>query len=225
MSEIDTKNIFSQLGLNRPTDDSGKDNDELGQTEFLELMTAQLQYQDPLKPMENGDFLGQMAQFGTVSGISELNSTFNNLSASFQSNQALQASTLVGRRVMVPGDSGFLGQGGSLSGSVELDQPASKVVITIKSSAGQLVNRQEMGVQQAGLLNFEWNGLDANGNQLPGGEYQIAAEVHRGTEVSAGAMFTVVDVESVTLGVGGQDLTLSVSGLGDIDMSQVRKIM
>jgi flagellar basal-body rod modification protein FlgD len=98
-------------------------------------------------------------------------------------------------------------------------------VITIKDSAGQLVNRQEMGVQQAGLVNFEWNGLDASGNQLPGGEYQIAAEVHRGTEVSAGAMFTVVDVESVTLGVGGQDLTLSVSGLGDIDMSQVRKIM
>ena len=225
MSEIDTKNIYSQLGLNRPTDEAGKSNDELGQTEFLELMTAQLQYQDPLKPMENGDFLGQMAQFGTVSGISELNSTFNNLSASFQSNQALQASTLVGRRVMVPGDSGFLNQGGSLSGSVELDQTASKLVITIKDSAGQLVNRQEMGVQQAGLVNFEWNGLDASGNQLPGGEYQIAAEVHRGTEVSAGAMFTVVDVESVTLGVGGQDLTLSVSGLGDIDMSQVRKIM
>ena len=225
MSEIDTKNDYSQLGLNRPTDEAGKNGDELGQAEFLELMTAQLQYQDPLKPMENGDFLGQIAQFGTVSGISELNSTFNNLSASFQSNQALQASTLVGRRVMVPGDSGFLNQGGALSGSVDLDQPASKIVITIKNSAGQLVNRQEMGVQQAGLVDFEWNGLDANGNQLPVGEYQIAAEVHRGTEVSAGAMFTVVDVESVTLGVGGQDLTLSVSGLGDIDMSQVRKIM
>ena len=225
MSEIDTKNVYSQLGLNRPTDDANKGNDELGQAEFLELMTAQLQYQDPLKPMENGDFLGQMAQFGTVSGISELNSTFNNLSASFQSNQALQASTLVGRRVMVPGDSGFLSQGGSLSGSVDLDQPASKIVITIKNSTGQLVNRQELGIQQPGLVDFEWNGLDADGNSLPGGEYQIAAEVHRGTEVSAGAMFTVVDVESVTLGVGGQDLTLSVSGLGDIDMSQVRKIM
>jgi flagellar basal-body rod modification protein FlgD len=87
------------------------------------------------------------------------------------------------------------------------------------------VNRQELGVQQAGLIDFSWNGQDANGNSLPTGEYKIAAEVHRGKEVSAGQMYTVVDVESVTLGVGGQDLTLSVSGLGDIDMSQVRKIM
>jgi len=67
MSEIDSKNIFSQLGLNKPVNSDAKANDELGQAEFLELMTAQLRYQDPLKPMENGDFLGQMAQFGTVS--------------------------------------------------------------------------------------------------------------------------------------------------------------
>jgi flagellar basal-body rod modification protein FlgD len=225
MSEIDTKNIYSQLGLNSPADSTGKRNDELGQAEFLELMTTQLQYQDPLKPMENGDFLGQMAQFGTVSGINDLNTTINTMSASFQSNQALQASTLVGRRVMVPSPSGFLEAGSPLKGSVELGQPASKMVITIKNSVGQLVNRQEMGVQQAGLIDFEWDGLDGNGNSLPGGKYQIEAEVYRGTEVSAGNTFTVVDVESVTLGVGGQDLTLSVSGLGDIDMSQVRKIM
>ena len=93
MTEIDNNSIYSQLGLNRTSDTSDKENDELGQTEFLELMTAQLKYQDPLKPMENGDFLGQMAQFGTVSGINELNTTFSSMSASFQSNQALQAST------------------------------------------------------------------------------------------------------------------------------------
>jgi flagellar basal-body rod modification protein FlgD len=200
MPDIDTNSIYAQLGLSQPAENNTRDNDELGQAEFLALMTAQLQYQDPLKPMENGDFLGQMAQFGTVSGINDLNATFNNLSASFQSNQALQASTLVGRRVLVPSQTG-----------VELAQPASKLVITIKNSAGQLVNRQELGLQQAGLIDFEWNGLDADGNNLPSGEYQIAAEVYRGTEVSSGSMFSVVDVES--------------AGLGDIDMGQVRKIM
>ena len=225
MSDIDTNSIYTQLGLNQPTEKDTRENDELGQEEFLALMTAQLQYQDPLKPMENGNFLGQMAQFGTVSGISDLNTTINTMSASFQSNQALQASTLVGRRVLVPSQTGILNDGASLMGSVELAQPASKVVITIKNSAGQLVNRQELGLQQAGLIDFEWNGLDSDGNSLPTGQYQIAAEVYRGTEVSSGSMFTVVDVESVTLGVGGQDLTLSVSGLGDIDMNQVRKIM
>ena len=225
MTEIDSNNIYTQLGLTRPKETPADASDELGQAAFLQLMTAQLKYQDPIKPMENGDFLGQMAQFGTVSGINDLNASFSTLSSSFQSNQALQASTLVGRRVLVPSDTATLGDGKSVLGSVDLLQPASKVVLTIKNSAGQLVHRRDLGVQQAGLIDFQWNGLDANGNSLPGGEYQIAAEVHRGTEVSSGQMYTVVDVESVTLGVGGQDLTLSVSGLGDIDMSQVRKIL
>ena len=225
MTDIDSKNIYTQLGLNKALSTDTRANDELGQAEFLELMTAQLRFQDPLQPMENGDFLGQMAQFGTVSGINELNSTFNTMSSSFQSNQALQASTLVGRRVMVPSQSAFLNDAEAIKGSVELEQPASKVVITVKKGAGQLVHRQELGIQQAGLVDFEWNGQDADGNSLPGGQYQIGAEVYRGAEVTAGTMYTVVDVESVTLGAGGQDLTLSVSGLGDIDMSQVRKIM
>ncbi len=120
MNEIDTKNPFSPLGLSNASGAKTKENDELGQAEFLELMTAQLRFQDPLEPMENGDFLGQIAQFGTVSGINELNTTFNSLNSSFQSNQALQASTLVGRKVLVPSEIGYLGATGGLSGSVEL---------------------------------------------------------------------------------------------------------
>ncbi len=225
MNEIDKTNAFSQLGLSSNQDGKTKANDELGQAEFLELMTTQLKFQDPLKPMENGDFLAQMAQFGTVSGINELNSTFNSMSASFQSNQALQASTLVGRKVLVPAEAGYLKDGAELKGSVDLNQPASKLVVTVKNSAGQLVNRQDLGLQQSGLIDFAWNGLDSNGTRLSAGEYQIEAEVHRGTDVSAGATLSVVDVESVTLGKAGQNLTLSVTGLGDLDMSQVRKIL
>ena len=225
MSEIDTKNVYSQLGLTHRETTDEQARDELGQAQFLELMTAQLRFQDPLKPMENGDFLGQMAQFGTVSGINELNSSMAGLSTSFQSNQALQASTLVGRRVLVPSGSGFLGEQGPMQASVELDQPASQVVISVTDGAGQLVHREQFGVQQAGMLDYQWNGENADGNRMPAGEYRIAAEIHRGDEITSGAMFTLVDVESVAVGAGGADLTLSVSGLGDIGMSQVRKIL
>lgn len=225
MTEIDNNSIYSQLGLSRTSETSDQANDELGQTEFLELMTAQLKYQDPLKPMENGDFLGQMAQFGTVSGINELNTTFSSMSASFQSNQALQASTLVGRRVMVPSDMGVLVDDAPLQGAIELEQTASDLIVTVTNAAGQLVHRRDMGLQQSGMIEFSWDGLDNDGNRLPAGNYQIEAEAHQGSLVSAAPTFTVVDVESVTLGIGGQDLTLSVSGLGDIDMGQVRKIL
>jgi flagellar basal-body rod modification protein FlgD len=225
MNEIDTSNPFSQLGLNSPADGPKKPNDELGQSEFLELMTAQLQFQDPLEPMENGDFLGQMAQFGTVNGINTLNTTFNSLNSSFQSNQALQASTLVGRKVLIPSDIAHLGSTGGLSGSVELDQSASQVTVSVTNSAGQLVHQQQLGAQPEGISNFEWDGTNSTGAQQPAGNYSISAEVNNGTSVTAGSMFSVVDVESVTIGTAGQDLTLSVSGLGDISMSQVRRIL
>ena len=225
MSDIDTKNLYNQLGVNRTESKESKSNDELGQSEFLELMTAQLKFQDPLSPMENGDFLAQMAQFGTVSGINDLNSAFNSMSAAFQSNQALQASTMVGRNVLVPGNQVVLGESGGIHAAVELEQPANQVIVSVTDAAGQLVHRIDLGQQSAGLTEFDWNGLNADGNAVSPGNYRISAEIQRGEQVTSGSTLTMVQVESVTLGQAGQDLTLTVSGLGDINMSQIRKIM
>ncbi len=224
MSDIDPTKIYSQLGLTK-TEEKPKQNDQLGQAEFLELMTTQLKFQDPLKPMENGEFIGQMAQFGTVSGINDLNTAFSSLSASLQSNQALQASTLVGRSVLVPANSVSLQPGEIARGAVNIDRFATNITVSIEDGAGQLVRQINLGEQSAGLIDFEWDGRDQSGNALASGDYRISAQVERGNERQAGEMLAVVDVESVTLGTGGQDLTLSVRGLGDIEMNQVRKIL
>jgi flagellar basal-body rod modification protein FlgD len=225
MSEIDSNNIYTQLGINKTDSSTTEANDELGQEQFLELMTAQLQFQDPLSPMENGDFLAQMAQFGTVSGINELNTAFDNMSAAFQSNQALQASTMVGRDVLVPSDQAVLESEGDLHGAVDLDEAATSVIVSVTDASGQLVHRVDLGYQSAGLVEFDWNGLDSDGNRAAAGTYTLSAEVYQGDEVTAGETLTTVSVESVTLGQAGQDLTLTVSELGDIPMSQIRKIM
>lgn len=225
MSDIDTKQLYNQLGINKPQQNDKKANDELGQAEFLELMTSQLKFQDPLEPMENGDFLAQMAQFGTVNGINELNTAFSNMSTAFQSNQALQASTMVGRDVMLPGNQSQLGETGSLHAAVDLQQPANRVVINITDTNGQLVHRMETGLQQAGLMEFDWNGLNTSGDRVSPGRYTLSAEIHRGENTSIGDTLVTAPVESVTLGQAGQDLTLTVSGLGDISISQIRKIM
>ena len=225
MSDIDNSKLYTQLGLNKPQASDGKKNDELGQTEFLELMTAQLKFQDPLQPMENGDFLAQMAQFGTVNGINELNTAFNSMSAAFQSNQALQASTMVGRDVLVPGDQAQLASGGSVHAAVELDQPARQLIVNITDELGQLVHRIDLGQQSAGMVEFDWNGMTSDGTASNPGNYRLSAELHQSEETVAGTVLTTARVESVTLGQGGQDLTLTLSGLGDINMSQIRKIM
>lgn len=225
MSNINS-DVYSQLGINKVTETKTNATDNsLGQTEYLELMTAQLMNQDPLEPMENGDFIGQMASFGTVSGIGDLNNTMNDFAAAFQSNQALQASTMVGRNVLVKSDVVSFNSEGIISASVDLDQSASNVVINVTDASGQLVDRRDLGVQSAGLVNYQWDGQGANGQQYSSGQYKITAEVQQGGETSSGVTLTSELVESVTLGKGGQDLTLTVSNLGDISMSQIRKIM
>jgi len=125
MTEI---GAFDGLGISRPQPESGR-RSELGQEDFMTLMIAQFRNQDPMKPMENGEFLGQLAQFGTVSGIDELHGEFAGLRSSIQSEQALQAANLVGHTVLAESDTGYFTGGGRLAGAVELPASAANVQI------------------------------------------------------------------------------------------------
>lgn len=221
MNPIDTKNsIPDSLGLTKPERvATGK----LGQDQFLELMVAQLKNQDPLKPMQNGEFLGQLAQFGTVSGIQDLQKSFSGLASSLQSNQALMASSLVGRSVLAPGDSGTLVPGASLRGAVDLPKSAQNVVLDITDSGGQLVRRLELGAQTAGAARFSWDGLNSTGALAPAGIYKLTAQVQGGNERYAVNTLIEARVDSVTLG-GTNGLTLNLSGIGPVNLSDVRQI-
>jgi hypothetical protein len=107
MAGIDATTL-EQAGLARAPTADARANDKLGQEQFLKLMITQLNNQDPFKPLESGEFLGQLAQFGTVSGIQDLQQSFQGLAGSMQSNQALQAAGLVGRSVYVPAQEAWL---------------------------------------------------------------------------------------------------------------------
>ena len=109
---------FESIGLK--TDKKPLKEKHLGQEDFMELMLAQMNHQDPFKPMENGEFLTQMAQFSAVSGLKDIKDSFKSLSESMQSNQALQAASMVGRRVLVNGTSTELVDGKGISGTVDL---------------------------------------------------------------------------------------------------------
>ena len=73
---------------------------KLGQQDFLRLMVAQIQNQDPMQPQMNGEFLSQLAQFSTNDGVAKMQESLQQMATSLQSNQALQASALVGRKVL-----------------------------------------------------------------------------------------------------------------------------
>lgn len=219
ISAIDNSFDPGALGLALP---GGVESNELGQQEFLELMLTQLKNQDPFKPMESGEFLGQLAQFGTVSGLGELQQSFDSLSGSLVSDQALQAAGLVGRSVTIESGEGVLPAGGALTGAIDLAQGSSSVNVQIADAAGQIVRRIELGSHPEGLVSFRWGGETDTGLSAPPGRYSVSAQYFNGHEMQGTPTLVDARVESVTLGAGG--VSINVEGLGTVPFSIVREI-
>lgn len=221
----DLSSISDLSGLGIATQQPRERQDELGQEDFLRLMITQFRNQDPFKPMENGDFLGQIAQFGTVSGIQELQGAFGTLSESLYSDQALQASGLVGRTVLARLDSGALAPGGDISGAVDVPAGTPSLKVEIVDASGQVVKHLDLGSQSAGLVSFLWDGITDDGELADPGLYKVEATVTADGGSFAAETLIAAPVESVTLARAGNGLTLNLAGLGQLPFNQVRQIM
>lgn len=220
MATIDTQNTIPEgLGLTAPKRTASK---ELGQEQFLELMIAQLKNQDPMKPMENGEFLSQMAQFGTVSGIQDLQKSFGQMANALQSNQALMASSLVGRAVLVPGAK-LTYTGTPALAAAELPQAASDVRVTVTDAGGQVLRQFNLGAQSAGTVKFTWDGLTNAGQPLASGQYNVKVEAVNAGKTSALATYVAARVDSVSLG-GQQGLTLNLWDGSTASLTDVKEI-
>lgn len=226
MSIDSTSEVWSQLGLTRTDDKKQQAADEVGQEQFLKLMLAQMQNQDPMKPMENGEFLTQIAQFSSAKGIADMSESLQGLSTSLTSNQALQASSMIGRTVLSPSDTGFLdAQGGGMGGMIDMPNSTNNLTIRIQDANGADVKVIPMGQQQSGPVYFAWDGLDEAGTAYPPGSYKVIAEAEVDGQNKAVETLMASRVESVSIGKAGQGITLNVTGLGSVSMSDVREIM
>lgn len=217
MSTIDT--TYNDLGLSLQQSGAKK---SLGQDDFLRLMTTQLQNQDPFKPMENGEFLGQMAQFSTVSGIQELQASFSTLASSLAANQTLQAASLVGRSVMVPSETGWLPADGDLRGAAALPG-GGELVVDIVDADGTVVRNLDLGTQSAGIASFTWDGLDNAGAPAVEGRYTMRARLVQGNAQTALETLAVGQVQSVGLSRDG--LTLELLGLDPAPLADILQIL
>lgn len=224
MNEISLQDDLARLGLTARQNQERTDN-ELGQEDFMSLMIAQFQNQDPFAPMENGEFLGQLAQFGAVDGIDRLNTAFSGLSESIYSDQALQASNLVGRDVLAESSTAYLEEGGNLSGAIELTASAENVEIDILDGAGQLVQRLQLGQQASGVVDFAWNGMRSNLELAAPGDYRMEARIVRGATTESTSTLINARVDSVNLGGAGNGMSLNLAGGGSLTMDQIRRIL
>lgn len=192
--------------------------EELGSEDFLTLMVAQLKNQDPTKPMDNMQFMGQLAQFSTVAGIQEMQEGFSDLAASMTANQTVQAAGLVGRDVVTEGNVGNLvnytnAEGESISllnATIDFGGSTSGGQIYIQDLQGRLVYSADLPASTSSTMPVQWNGLDSSGNALPPGSYRVSAEATIGGQNQSVSVYAHQRVVSVAIDqvTGGVSLNL-----------------
>jgi flagellar basal-body rod modification protein FlgD len=225
--------LLSGLGLASRAPDSGaaRSSDgprsaaELGQADFLRLMIAQLRNQDPFKPMESGEFLGQIAQFGTVSGIDQVRSAVEQLAGGLGGNQALQAAGLVDRTVLVPSREAWLPPDGQVTGAADVPDGATSAAVGVYDVSGRLIATLPLESSESGRVPFVWDGTLADGGEAAPGFYELRPTALVGGKATSVDALVEGRVESVSLsGEGNASVALTVTGLGTVDLGRVRGI-
>ncbi len=217
--------VHQLLGMSDPTQETfkGRGKSELGQEDFLALMVAQLENQDPTKPMDNNEFLSQMAQFSMVNGIEDLNGSFGSVSDSILGAQGLQAATLLDKQAIVQTDSASFDGVAPVEGIIDQTQPMAQIEVQIRDASGALVRSMSVEPSAGREVSFEWDGRDSNGKAVEAGNYYFAAAGAANGQVGNLPMAMANRIESVSLDQTTQQVTLNLAKGRTASLGEVRE--
>lgn len=225
MSEINSSNqsltnILDKLGINSAKEKFAPKNtkDQLGQEDFLKLMTTQLQNQDPFAPVDNADFIAQMAQFSTVTGITSMDETMKSVSEQLTEMRIASTTQMMGHSVLVPGKYARPDKEGVVSGLVDLPDTAANLNIIFESSDGEVLHQDSLGLQKAGLVGFEWRDLP---DEIKLSNKPITIRAFTGNSGDTGELRTQVFANVSGTSKTDNGVMLEVEDYGSIDPSQV----
>jgi flagellar basal-body rod modification protein FlgD len=212
--------LFEKLGLNKQSDAQKANSDKLGQSDFLKLMTTQLQNQDPFAPMDNGDFIAQMAQFSTVTGIQDMNASLGKLVEEFDQARIATASNLLGHSVLVPGNIGRPDDEGELHGVLDLPEATISTQLNyVDADTNNSLFTEDLGPKASGLVGFKWSDIPeeilASNKRI---KIEALIDTGNGPEQLSPSIYSKVISASVGTGETKQVL-LNVEDYGDLDVS------
>lgn len=219
---------LSNLGIGRSADSStalanATGSSTLGQADFLRLMTTQLQNQDPFNPVDNTQMISQMAQFSSLAGQSEMNSTLKAIADKLGATSSSEAMSWVGRTVLTEGDTAYPRTTGGFAGAIELDSDATEVNVSIADSTGKILKTVALGPQSSGTINYDWDGTTDDGSDAGSGPFKITVNARDADGTVTARPLVWAPVTSVSL-PGTGDPVLSVAGVGQISASAVRQV-
>lgn len=192
------------------------------QDRFMTLLVTQMKNQDPLNPMDNAQVTSQMAQLSTVTGVNKMNTTLESLIGSFQSNQSVQAAGMIGHVVVTPGSGLSLSEGKAYFGA-EFAESVDSIQVAIKNAAGVTVRKMDMGAQVAGPSMLQWDGLNDKGAKAEDGNYTFEITAMKAGKAAELTPLAFGSVNSVSTGTQG--VKLNVTGVGAINLADIRQIL
>jgi flagellar basal-body rod modification protein FlgD len=215
---------IGRTGAKTPTvQPAGSGSQTLGQADFLKLMTAQMQNQDPFNPVDNTQMVAQMAQFSSLSGISQMNSTLQSIADKLTGTSATDAMAYVGKTVLTEGDTAFGRTTGGIAGAVEVGSAASDLKVTIQDQSGNVLKTLDLGAQAKGTVNFDWDGKTDAGADAGAGPFKVVSNANAGGATVDTRTLVWAPVTSVSMPSSGSPV-LNVAGIGSVALSDVRQI-
>ena len=219
-AQLDT--ILKRLGVNGEEDKKPKHKETLGQSDFLKLMTTQLQNQDPFAPMENAEFIAQMAQFSTVTGITEMGTELKGIAEQLGEFRIATAANLLGNSVMIPGNYARPDAKGEIHGMLDLPSASGVTNLTFSNAAGDLLHHMELGPQAAGLVGFAWQ--DIPQNVLEGGDaIRIEAFADMGEGMQSLTPSVYAEILAASTGDPRTGVMLDIRDYGSVRAADITK--
>ena len=222
-SEQSLNSILNKLGINSNEDVKKTKKDSLGQADFLKLMTTQLQNQDPFAPMDNGDFIAQMAQFSTVTGITEINNNLTNIGSKLEPNRIATAAQFLGHSVLIPGKVVSPDENGEIHGVIDLPASSTDVGLTFTNNNGEVVKTINLGSQNKGLVGFSWVDI---ADSLKKSNERLTIQAYAGNKNASDGVSTAVynKVIAASTPKDSDDVLLELKDYGEVSASRAIKL-
>ena len=191
----------------------------LGQDQFLTLLVAQLQNQDPLNPTDPTEFTTQLAQYSQLEQLFNLNDAMNNLTDAQTSSQKIAALSLIGKEVVVE-DSKFSYDGTTAKIGYMVDGTASDITLQIQNSTGTTVATIKASDTSQGEHYLSWDGLDKNGLKVEAGTYALVISAKSGDDASTVSVSPLVRARVTGVDLSGSD-PMIVTATGEYRISGI----
>jgi len=192
-------------------------NMQINQSDFLQLITAQLKDQNPMSPADPTQFVSQLE------GMSEV-SSMQGMQSSLAASQIMNGTTLLGHSVLAPGGTATLSSGGAIAGAIMAPQGASQLTVSIADASGNPVTSFKVTPNDAGLTPFSWNGTTSTGAAAPAGQYTISASASVNGSSQQVQPMVVSKVSTVTIDPNSQSVDVNTDS-GSVPLSSIVAVM